>query len=214
MMASQYREMAHFGDKHSRDEILTQTIPSYNILSELPFSKAQSLHLKKNQDKITYLPGFLLYFFSSSFVGLPVLTCSPNKRAYSINVYSCLLFFSLFTFAHVIPRLTTSLLLYIHWWIPRLRHQAGLWNFWVWNFFPTIYSHLVPTGASYWNCIIQFLIFCCASLSGFFSILPILICLSSLYQENLSKWHFIPDSSLNSPYATDLHGIWRCHPPV
>ena len=52
MMASQYREMAHFGDKNSRGEILTQTIPSYNILSKLPFPKAQSLHLKKIRIKL------------------------------------------------------------------------------------------------------------------------------------------------------------------
>lgn len=111
------------GVKNTRDKILIQTIPRYNILGKLHFSKAQSLHLKKSGWN-TYLSELLLWFFSSSFVGFPVMTCNPNERVCSINVYSWSVICPLSShFCMLIPPLTTFLLLHIYWWIPRLSHQ-------------------------------------------------------------------------------------------
>lgn len=115
-----YCKQHTFGVKNNRDQILAQTIPSYNILSKLHFSEAQRLHLK-NQDKITYLSGLLLYFFPASFIGFFVLTHNPNKGACSSNFCSWANnFFCLFTFVLADSIHSQSLLVqHIHWWIPR-----------------------------------------------------------------------------------------------
>lgn len=136
-----------FGLKNNRDQILAQTIPSYNILCKLHFSEAQRLHLK-NQDKIIYLSGLLLYFFSASIIGFFVLICNPNKGACSSNFCSWANnLFCLFTFVLADSIHSQSLLVQcIYLWIPRWSYKGGYISG-VWNFPQDTFTGLIPQAS-------------------------------------------------------------------